>query len=214
MKFTPVQQKAFDIIAADSTIQKDFYFTGGTALAVFHFGHRYSEDLDFFSYSAVPTDITNPLIQSVSTALGTSVQYTQIHDVHIYKLVKNDKLVLKIDFAKYPYKRIEDGSLYQSISIDSVRDIGANKIAAISIRKEIKDFVDLYFILQTYTIWDLLQAYSIKFSMELDLILFTANLLTIEEFDYLPKMTSDISLSTIKKYFLNTADRLGKSISE
>ena len=32
-------------------IRKNFYLTGGTALAAFYLGHRYSEDLDFFSES-------------------------------------------------------------------------------------------------------------------------------------------------------------------
>lgn len=30
-------------------LAKNFYLTGGTALAAFYLHHRYSEDLDFFS---------------------------------------------------------------------------------------------------------------------------------------------------------------------
>ena len=39
------------IIAAisKSQLQDHFYFTGGTALAVFYLHHRYSLDLDFFT---------------------------------------------------------------------------------------------------------------------------------------------------------------------
>lgn len=43
-RFTPVQKKVFTSFAK-SDLSKQFYFTGGTALKVFYFNHRDSEDL-------------------------------------------------------------------------------------------------------------------------------------------------------------------------
>jgi hypothetical protein len=121
---------------------------------------------------------------------------------------------LKVDFAKYPYKRLEKGLVCQDITIDSLLDIGANKIAAINNRNEVKDFVDCYFILKHYTLWDLLRAYEHKFGMELDLVLFASNVLKVEDFDYLPKMIVKITLQELKQYFLALTDRIGKRITE
>jgi predicted nucleotidyltransferase component of viral defense system len=212
--FTPIQQQTFDIIAGDKTIQKQFYFTGGTALSYFHLFHRYSEDLDFFTDQSFSSSLTNSLIATVADQTNSSTRFTQIHETLIYELVKEDSLLLKIDFAMYPYKRLEEGLIYNHVAVDSLIDIGANKIAAISDREEVKDFVDLYFILQTHTIWDLLRAYERKFRMELDLILITSNLLSVEKFDYLPKMVSRLSLEELKQYFLTLADKLSSHITE
>lgn len=36
-------------VAKNPSLSRNFYLTGGTALAGFYLHHRYSEDLDFFS---------------------------------------------------------------------------------------------------------------------------------------------------------------------
>ena len=46
---TPAQQQFLTLFAQSSPLAKQFYLTGGTALAAFYLQHRYSEDLDFFS---------------------------------------------------------------------------------------------------------------------------------------------------------------------
>jgi predicted nucleotidyltransferase component of viral defense system len=43
-----VQQKLLKVFSEDKRISEKFYLTGGTALAGFYLGHRYSDDLDFF----------------------------------------------------------------------------------------------------------------------------------------------------------------------
>ncbi len=214
MKLTSVQQEAFDILSLNTKIKGNFYFTGGTALSVFHLQHRFSDDLDFFTEGDVSIDFTNPLINSIAEKLKLSVRFTQIENTLVYELHEDNTMKLKVDFAKYPYKRLEKGLLSQGISVDSMLDIGANKIAAINNRNEVKDFVDCYFILKHFTLWDLLRAFEQKFGMELDLVLFASNLLKIETFDYLPKMIVKITIQELKQYFLELTDRIGKRIAE
>ena len=213
MKFTTIQQKAFESIAKNSAIQERFYFTGGTALSVFHLDHRLSEDLDFFTSGDISTDITTPLATSIAETLHLSVKFTQINNTYIYEFGPEDAFELKIDFALYPYKRLEKGFMYQNISIDSMIDIGANKIAAVTDRIEVKDFADLFFILQHCTTWDLLRAYEKKFGVELDLVLFCSNLLAVESFEYLPNMIKPLTLNELKTYFFSLSDRIGKTIT-
>ncbi len=214
MKFTVTQQKAFDSIASNSTIKENFYFTGGTALSIFYLQHRISDDLDFFTESDISVDFTNPLITLIAEKLKLSVRFTQIENTLIYEFTDSHTMKLKIDFAKYPYKRLEKGPLCHGVMVDSLLDIGANKIAAINNRNDIKDFVDCYFILKHYTLWDLLRAYEHKFGMEVDLVLFASNVLKVEDFDYLPKMIIKITLQELKQYFLELTDRIGKRITE
>jgi len=214
MKFTVTQQKAFDIIALNSTIKTNFYFTGGTALSIFYLQHRISEDLDFFTESNISVDFTNPLMTLVAEKLRLSVRFTQIENLLVYELTNSRTLQLKVDFAEYPYNRLEKGLMHKGVIVDSLLDIGANKIAAINNRNEIKDFVDLYFILKHYTLWDLLRAYEHKFGVELDLVLLASNLLQVDTFDYLPKMIKKVTLIELKQYFLELTNRLGKRIAE
>lgn len=214
MKLTSEQQEAFDILSLNTKIKESFYFTGGTALSVFHLQHRFSDDLDFFTEGDVSIDFTNPLINSIAEKLKLSVRFTQIENTLVYELHDANTMKLKVDFAKYPYKRLEKGLLSQGISIDGMLDIGANKIAAINSRNEVKDFVDCYFILKHYTLWDLLRAFEQKFGMELDLVLFASNLLKVEAFDYLPKMIVKITIQELKQYFLELTDKIGKRIAE
>ena len=41
-----------------------------------------------------------------------------------------------------------------NLEIDSLLDIAVNKILTLSSRAEVKDFVDLYFLLQKFSLWD------------------------------------------------------------
>lgn len=54
--FDPLQKIIIDEFRKDPLLRDYFYFTGGTALSIFYFQHRLSEDLDFFTEKKVPYD--------------------------------------------------------------------------------------------------------------------------------------------------------------
>lgn len=63
-ELTPVQEKVIDALAA-SPLKDQFYWTGGTALAVVYLHHRKSQDLDFFSDKPVsPEGITQFVVRN------------------------------------------------------------------------------------------------------------------------------------------------------
>ena len=94
--------------------------------------------------------------------------------------------------------------------IDSLLDIATNKLLTISQRYDVKDFVDLYFLLQKITLCDLIEGVRIKFKMQLDPFILASDFLRIEDFDYLPKMIIPLDLKELKSFFREKAKDLGK----
>jgi len=140
----PLQDIVFDVVQEYGS---DLYLTGGTALARFHFSHRLSEDLDFFTTTddlqVMANDLRLKLIQQ-----GFEVETDRLtaYFARLYLLDKDVRL--KIEFAK-EFHLVDP--LVQSdkqIYLNSLEDIGANKISAFEDRATIKDLIDLYYITQ------------------------------------------------------------------
>lgn len=192
---------------------EQFYFTGGTALSAFYLQHRYSEDLDFFTQKKFDTQDIFELIDSWSKEHGFTFT-SEFHEVvYIFMLTFKSKEVLKVDFGYYPHKRIEEDNIIDGLKTDSLTDIGVNKLLTVTQRSNVKDFVDLYFLLNKFTIWDLIQGVRIKFRMELEPYILASNFLKVEDFDFLPKMLVPLTLEELKAFFREKAKELGaKSI--
>lgn len=128
--------------------------------------------------------------------------------------LRKGKDYLKIDFLNFPYSRIEQGIIYKNVVVDSLKDIGANKVLVLNLNQEVKDYVDLYFLLkEKLTVWDLIDAVSVKFKLELDLISLGEDFLNAEKLEYLPKMIEPLTLAELKNFFRQKAKELGmKSI--
>jgi len=81
-------------------------------------------------------------------------------------------------------------------------------------RIEVKDFVDLYFLLQEYSIWDLINAVKIKFNMNVEPFILASDFTEVINFKFLPRMLKLLSLDELKDYFLNQAKSLGRRAVE
>jgi predicted nucleotidyltransferase component of viral defense system len=211
--FTSLQETVFQEFSKREDL-KQFYFTGGTALSVFYLNHRFSEDLDFFSETDFDNGSVIDFIKQSAEKLHLEFRFTQRYKARIFEFVKDGKLMLKTDFVHYPYKRIEKGKTVNGVEIDSLRDIATNKLLTINQRSEIKDFVDLYFLLKKYTIWDLIYSVEAKFGMEMDMVLIGADFMKVEMFDYLPKMIKNLTLKGLKEFYNKQAENIGKRISK
>ena len=208
--FNKEQQLIFDQIITEEKLKKQFYFTGGTVLSSFYLQHRYSEDLDFFSENKYD----DKEILSIINLWAKKYKFTykaQLNQVvYMFDLVFKNKKALKLDFGYYPYKRVEKGRFIDGIEIDSLFDIAINKLATVNQRSSVKDFVDLYYLLDTFTIWDLIQGVKIKFRMEIDHWILASDMMyVIEKFKFLPKMIKPLSLDNLKKFYRQKAKELG-----
>ena len=126
---------------------------GGTALAL-HLGHRKSIDLDLFG-----TMVADQL--EIREALEDS------HRVSVVKESKNIHIYLvdgvKVDFVNYRYSWIDEAVIDSDITLASVKDIAAMKIAAVIDRGTKKDFIDIDMLLRSFSLQELLELYMQKY---------------------------------------------------
>ncbi|MBI4035677.1 nucleotidyl transferase AbiEii/AbiGii toxin family protein [Candidatus Daviesbacteria bacterium] len=209
---TPLQKFILTEFAKNNKLIKQFYFTGGTALSSAYLKHRDSEDLDFFSETDFDKDIPDRFIQKIAAFKKLQIRLTQREYTRIYELLRANKVEIKVDFAYYPYKRLKKGLTVSGIQVDSLFDIAANKLQTIVNRNEVKDFIDLYFLLKEFTLWDLIYAVKEKFRIELDLIWLGSDFLKVEKFEDLPKMLVPLSLKELQEFYKEKAKQLGMSV--
>ena len=210
--FTPEQKLFIDDISDDPNLSERFYFTGGTALSIFYLGHRFSEDLDFFSELDFDNDRVISFIENASKKLRAKNRFTIIENTRIFEIFKNKKLLVKVDFNYYPHSRLEKGKKFKHLNIDSLFDIAVNKLLTISQRTEVKDFVDLYYLFQKYTLWDLMEGVNKKFRIEIDPILIASNFLKVENFKHMPMMIKPLSLRSLQTFYTKRSKEIGKKL--
>lgn len=206
---TKEQQKILDEINKSQYLVSNFYFTGGTALSKYYLQHRYSDDLDFFSEKKIDQQLIFSIVSSWKNKLGFSFKSRFIEVVYRFEISFNNNFI-KLDFGYYPYPRLKTGKKINNINIDSLFDIAVNKLLTINQRTDIKDFVDLYFLLKKFTLWDLIYGVETKFKQKIELLILSEDFLKVDDFQNLPKMIKSLTLSQLKKFFRSQAIKLGK----
>ena len=123
-----------------------FYLTGGTALSAFYLQHRLSKDLDFFTEGDVEAELILAFLRSIPEV--QELELERKFDRKIFLIGYSDGEQLRTEFTKYPFKAINPFTTVEGIHVDSMGDILVNKLMAMTDRKDIKDYVDIYFILK------------------------------------------------------------------
>ena len=210
IQFISREQKiVLDEVGKDNFLSSRFYFSGGTALSAFYLQHRYSQDLDFFSYDKFENQVIFGIVQKWSKKYNFTFEARFVEVVYNFNLLFEKGKIIKLDFAYYPYKQIEKPQIIKGVSVDSLFDIAANKLLIVSQRSDIKDFVDLYYLLPQFSIWDLREAVRAKFNVEIESLLLAADFLKVEDFEFLPKMIKPLRLDDLKVFFRKMAKELG-----
>lgn len=175
---------------------------GGTALAL-QYGHRQSVDLDFFGSPTVSQEDTIDVLSS----LGNITIHNRTDK--ILQVVLCGIKVDVIDYSRYGW--IDPPVVDDGIVLASPSDIAAMKINAIEGRGSRKDFVDIYMLLQHYTLGELLDFYSMKYP---NYSIFRA-LLSLTYFDdaetqAMPKMFITQTWEEIKAYISDKVKEYNK----
>ena len=127
---------------------------GGTALAL-QYGHRTSVVLDLFGYVALEDGEFLALLQTVSTDIRVLNERRNIHQYVINGI--------KVDLVNYAYPWIDNVRVENGIRLATPPDIAAMKVNAIEGRGSRKDFVDMYVLLQHYSLKQILDFYKQKY---------------------------------------------------
>ena len=127
---------------------------GGTSLAL-QYGHRSSIDLDLFGN--VPDD--DQALLDILEAFG--VVQAQKTSKYIKSFVVD---TIKVDFVNYSrYPWLENAVVEDGLRLASPKDIAAMKAYAIQNRGSKKDFIDMYFLLQHFSLEEILRFYAQKY---------------------------------------------------
>lgn len=151
-----VEARTLDLIKelmADRQLS-NFNLVGGTALAL-KLGHRISIDIDLFSTTSFSSkELANYLIEKYD---ATEVR---ILTNSIFCFIRD----IKTDLISHQYPLIGDLDVVGGIRLVSLEDIGAMKLNAIyGSGLRLKDFVDMYALLEKFPLDKMLQACNKKY---------------------------------------------------
>lgn len=98
---------------------------------------------------------------------------------------------------------------------ESLYDIAVNKAYTISVRPRLRDFVDMFFILQKEKTWqfkDLVKKGQEKFEIIVDPIQLGQNLLLVRTLTDMPIMLKSLDVKKMLHFFMKEAETLKKEI--
>jgi Nucleotidyl transferase AbiEii toxin, Type IV TA system len=171
---------------------KDFYLVGGTSLAL-QMGHRNSIDIDLFSKNDFTAEEIEEMLKPKFTFTATLARKNTVLAV-----VNN----IKTDFIKHDYPLILPPITEEGVTFLSKEDIAAMKLhAIIQSGKRLKDFIDIYFLLQYFSMQQMVDFFAKKYTYSNPLIAIKA----VNFFDEIdenidpPRLLKPLSLKEIKK---------------
>lgn len=167
----------------------EFNLVGGTSLAL-QIGHRESVDIDLFGHKELEE-------------LEVSDFLSNLGKVQILKKSKNILIYtidgIKVDLVNYRYPWLYPSLNLKNLRLADQRDIAAMKLNAISGRGSKKDFIDLHFLLNKYSLSDMIGYYNKKFIDGSEfLVLKSLTYFDDADLDQSPKMYDPIDWDKIK----------------
>ena len=180
-------------------IFSDFNLVGGTSLAL-QMGHRNSIDIDLFGNS----EINFPLFIEKLSEFGEVKVAQSTKNILITKI--ND---VKVDFVNYKYPLLLEHLVIENIRMLSMKDIAAMKLNAIAGRGSKKDFIDLFFLLDKFSMKDILSFYEKKYK-DGSLFMVQKSLTYFDDADLQqqPKMFKDFNWETCKQKIITEVLKL------
>jgi hypothetical protein len=132
---------------------------GGSALALYY-GHRKSIDLDLFSDFGFDADkLMEQIHQDFSFQIYHSARNT----------LKGNINQINVDIIAHRYPQVGEPFFSDGIAILSDKDIVAMKLNAIATSgQRSKDFVDIYFALQKFSLREMMDFYKRKYNQNDD----------------------------------------------
>ena len=204
---TPLQQDFLVRFFAVPVGQR-FWLTGGTALAAFYFHHRVSDDLDLFTLDEIALTVIIQPLHDIAAEIGCALTTTRLSDYFLQAVLTGEGSSLKLDLVRDVGPQFGEKHICNRIVVDSLDNIAANKVTAILGRADVKDFVDLYFILQAG--YDLKSLIAQAKQKDLGLTEFYLGHMMRQgpRIDSMLELFEPLSLQTLQEFYLRLADEL------
>lgn len=171
---------------------------GGTALAL-QYGHRQSIDLDFFGGLPEDKEELVEMTRRVGNVLITN------RTKMILQTVINQVKVDFVDYSRYAW--IDEPVLGDGFVLASDKDIAAMKVNAIIGRGTRKDFIDLYVLLQHYSLPEIMGFYKQKYPEFSEYrALLSMTYFEDAEMQDMPKMFIDTHWDAMKKTIIQVVE--------
>lgn len=204
LSFGTIEPHTLELLKALSCepLLSDMRLVGGTSLAL-QYGHRKSVDLDFFGI--IKSEITET--REMLSSYGHVIPIKETKTIQIYQVNG-----IKIDFVDYSrHAWIDDAIKQEHLKLATPKDIAAMKINAIEGRGSRKDFIDIYFLLQHYSLSEILEFYKQKYPEHS----FFRALMSLTYFEdaeqqMMPVMLSDISWEAVKQYISTEVKKIAQ----
>lgn len=126
---------------------------GGTSLAL-QIGHRKSIDIDLFG----EIDCDQYELVDALSDFGKLTILKESKNIHVYQLNG-----VKIDIVNYKYPWINPMLVEDNLRLADIKDIAAMKITALIGRGTKKDFIDLAFLLDIFSLDEIFNLYEKKY---------------------------------------------------
>jgi hypothetical protein len=151
-----VETRTLDLIKtlmADNQL-RDFNLVGGTALSL-KLGHRISIDIDLFSTSSFTSkELAQHLIEHYDAEKVRTLTNA------VFCLING----VKVDLLSHQYPLIRHLDVLDGVRMVSLEDIAAMKLNAIyGSGRRLKDFVDMYVLLEKFSLDQMLQSCNTKY---------------------------------------------------
>lgn len=167
---------------------------GGTALAL-QYGHRSSVDLDLFG----KIDVDGYELQSILSKYGVLKVENETKIIHQYYIDN-----IKVDVVNYPFEWISPIIEEDGIRLASPIDIAAMKVNAIEGRGTKKDFIDMYMLLQHYSLKEIIAFYQQKYpNYSIFRALRSLTYFEDAEDQFMPRMFIEDTWENMKLYITN-----------
>jgi len=205
---SPEQRNLLDAFFTRSA-SRNFFLTGGTALAEFYLHHRYSEDLDLFTldnqaFSEAARELPN-LAAELGSSFEERVATPTFHQV-FFRLPNQPEI--KVDLVRDAGPQFGQHQNFDKVIADSELNIAANKITAIFGRASNKDFVDLYFLLKRGFDLDQLIELAKQKDPGLNEFYLSGMIRQIRKIESLPRMIKPVTLDELRAFFLPLAEQI------
>jgi len=169
---SPKQRNLLPLI---QSFGSDFGLIGGTAVAL-QLGHRRSIDFDLATLGVLKVDKIRSRIRQEDT-----VEAVLVDETNEYSIVVDG---VKISFLQYPFKFELIENFRDIIKMPDVIALAAMKAYALGRRAKWKDYVDLYFVIDKYSIGEVTERSKSIFGSEFNEKLFREQLAYFEDIDY------------------------------